>query len=185
MKMVRSEFKRVIQFAKGLGLEVKIVSKPSDFHGHYAEPCLEGSGVITIVKSGKTTLTFQLATLLHEIGHHLDFTENKIAIEAYHFIEGSSDKKAPEWARKAIYNSERRAIQNAEKLYWTLMLKVPYWRIRQEFEVDLYLYSVFLRTADFPLEEELVKFRKHWARRHKKQFSINAKQAILAAHDED
>lgn len=181
MSVLGEELKRVIKFAEGLGLKVKfLTSDYKDYHGLYSHPDRYEKGWIEVCRNKRTSKTFQIMTLLHEIGHHIDFTENRMVSECYAYLDAEAGK-APEWARKAIFNSEQRAVQYGEKLYWTLMLKIPFWKVKLEFARDLFVYRTFMKTAEFPTEKQITEFKKRWTKRNKKRYaSITAHSSIIA-----
>lgn len=181
MSVLGDELKRVVKFAEGLGLKVKFLTPDlKDYHGLYSHPDRHEKGLIEVCRNAKTSKTFQIITLLHEIGHHIDFTENRMVSECYSFLDPEAGK-APEWARKAIFNSECRAVKYGEKLYWTLMLKIPFWKVKQELACDIFVYRTFLKTSDFPNTKQVAEFKKRWAKRNKKRYlGMTAHSSIIS-----
>lgn len=164
MHLYEKELKRCLKFCEGLGLKVKFIKGTgADYWGAYMEPDRSTQGVIEIVKA--RSVTHQIITLLHEIGHHIDFTQTKWMPEAYSHLD---DPAAPEWARNAIYNAEERAVTNGEKVYWTLMLRIPYWKVKRELDRDLYVYRTWQQSGVFPKLSDQDTFRKKWDKKYKR-----------------
>jgi len=180
MHLYQRELKRVLKFCEGLGLKVQFIDgRGADYWGAYMEPDRSTPGVIEIVRA--STVTHQIITLLHEIGHHLDFTQTKWMPDAYNHID---DLNPPEWARKAIFNAEERAVTNGEKAYWTLMLRIPYWKVKRELDRDIYVYKTWSQTCVFPTHKEQNDFRKKWDKKYKKHLlNIHAYQFVEDLED--
>lgn len=169
MSFQKTELKRLVKFAESLGVKVLFVEYSNrDYHGCYIHPEKFEPGIIEVCKSPRTSYTFQISTLLHEIGHHLDFIESGRIPDSYNLIDSEN---CPEWARRAIFNAEHRAVKHAEKLYWTMRLRVPFWKVKMELSADIYLYRTFRATGNYPKEKELREFRRKWKKRYKKRFS--------------
>lgn len=167
---LKKELNRVVMFAESLGLKVLFVSgKNKDYVGCYMEPEKKTPGVIEVCRSKKTTVTFQILTLLHEIGHHVDYTDKGSMPRAVRFLD---QPNAPKWARRAIYNAERRGAAHGEQLYWTLMLRIPFWKVKKAFATDLYLYRKYFLTGEYPTWNETRKFRRRWNKRYKKLLAV-------------
>jgi hypothetical protein len=169
VSLQKTEFKRVVKFAESLGLKVHFIdAQKRDYHGCYVHPEKFEPGLIEVCRTKRTTITFQIAILLHEIGHHLDFIKTEKLPDSYNLIDSED---CPDWARVSIFNAERRACKNAEKLFWTLRLRIPFWKIKMELSVDIFLYGVFKRTGDYPREKEIESFRKNWKRKFKERYT--------------
>src|ERR1035437_5875220 len=116
MHLIQKELNRLVKYGEALGLKVGFTDgKKLDCEAYYLEPSSFEPGIIKIVRRPHTTLTYQIASLLHELGHHIDYTETGKMPSAYVLLEG--DNKVPEWARKAIYNAEKRANKISFRLY--------------------------------------------------------------------
>lgn len=170
MSLQRNELKRVVKFAESLGVKVHFLDAASrDYHGAYFHPDKFEPGRIEVCRTKRTTITFQIATLLHEIGHHIDFTETGKIPESYNLIDSEN---CPVWARQAVFNAEKRACAHAEKLYWTLRLRIPFWKVKMELSADVFLYRVFRNSGVYPPIYEVDSFRKKWKKRFKDRYSI-------------
>jgi hypothetical protein len=165
-----------VKFAESLGLKVHFIdAQKRDYHGCYMLPEKFEPGVIEICKNKRTTITFQIITMLHEIGHHLDFIQSGDLPDSYNFIDS---KNCPEWARTSIFYAERRACKNAEKLYWTLRLRIPFWKIKMELASDIFLYRAFKNTGEYPTFKQMDEFRRKWKKRFKQRYSKDISFAI-------
>lgn len=169
MSALKAELKRVVKFAESLGLKVHFIDAyKRDYHGCYMHPEKFEPGIIEVCKTRRTTITFQIITLLHEIGHHLDFIESGKMPDSYNLIDSDD---CPDWARKSIFKAERRACKHAEKLYWTLRLRVPFWKVKMELSLDIFLYRMFKNTGDYPTTKQYESFRRNWKKRFKERYS--------------
>ena len=168
--MVTNELKRTIKFAESLGLKIRFVKGANkDYHGCYVHPDKKQTGEIEICRGPRTTITFQIITLLHEIGHHLDYTE-RLKMPAALCSVG--ENSTPKWARKAIFNAEKRAVGFGEQLYWTLMLKIPFWKVKKELDTDIYIYRYFYIYGDYPTGKSIAEYQKRWDKKKKKSLMI-------------
>lgn len=162
MHLYERELERVVLFARGLGVKVLFIRGGED--GSYVNPKDENDqGIITINSRGYTVA--KISSLLHELGHHMDFVKRGRMPEAYDHLYA---KKTPRWARQSVCNAEARAVEHALKIYWDLMLRVPLWRVKKDLAMDLYQYRVWLRKAQFPTGPEQKAFGKRWDRMYRK-----------------
>jgi Zn-dependent peptidase ImmA (M78 family) len=114
----KKELNRLIKYSEGLGLTIEFrpdtKESPSEYGGFYDD----SDKKITIFLEKKTTIKRQILTLLHEIGHHLDFIyknkkEPMYVTTAYHAEVWRIDrkKKLPRTLREIIYNCEKDGIK--------------------------------------------------------------------------
>ena len=168
MHLIQKELNRLVKYGEALGLKVGFVDvKKLDCEAYYIEPYKFEPGIIKVGRGPSTSLTYQIASLLHELGHHIDFTETKKLVNSYEFLDEDNTKTAPDWARRAIYNAERRAVKIADRLYRELALRIPYWKIKRELDCDLYCYGMYKRKSRFPNAKEWASWRKKWKKRNK------------------
>lgn len=170
MHLNQKELNRLVKYGEALGLKVGFIggvrAAVLDCEAYYNEPTRFEPGVIKVVRTPRTSLISQISSILHELGHHIDFTETGKLPNSYIHLDG--DNKVPAWARQAIFNAERRAIKIAMRLYSELSLRIPYWKIKKELDCDLYCYGMFKRKDRFPTAQELSAWRKKWDKRNKK-----------------
>jgi len=169
--MVRDEeFRRLVLYAKGLGLEVIVKPLPKTY-GHHAEWVTDGSAII-LYKSSSINKTDLLLNLIHELAHHLDFVyrnrkENPKLIEA--LIASNNVDSLTKEQRKLIYQTELDAIPYRELIYKETNMKFSLQKLLIHIEFDKWIYNYFYENGDFPYlyesKQKLKQLREKYARK--------------------
>jgi len=146
------EFNSLLLYAKSLGIRVTV-------HNKKGSDCLafwltDGSA-INIYKNTIGNKTNLVLTLLHELGHHLDYVHTKKRNVSNRLIdawgrENTKEKKTSLKTRKLIYNDEVAGTQWWDAIIKEVQIKIPKWRIDLQKEKDLWMYEVFVKTGDYP-----------------------------------
>ena len=156
--MIRDdELKRLIHYAKGLGVKVTIYS--SHNKDGAADWALDGSEIS--VWSGGFSKTDTVLSLIHELGHQLYFIHEKDrqpdlkfdeAITRENVVAKVNDKKnlTPKHLRKKIYD-----VEAAGTAWWSVIVKetnvkIPEWRISMQMEMDIWMYEYYYEHGTFP-----------------------------------
>jgi hypothetical protein len=141
------EIARILLYAKGLGLRVRIANYAHNEAGDWGhDPIAE----ITINKRVHTTKTELILTLLHELGHAVYFAYTKQPIPKAAYESGPHTKKA----RRKLYEYEAAGIAYMSNLYTELQLGIPLWKVKRAMEQDTWAYEVYMLTGEFPSKTE-------------------------------
>lgn len=122
------QIEKVIEYANNfLNIDVYFVS-PDGFEesGLYVAPEGVERGSITIVDNLYGIPT--LITILHELGHHIDFLKRGYVEEeeeAYHFYPEKRGESCPVKYRDLIFHVENEANRHAYEISQYLDLKIP------------------------------------------------------------
>lgn len=159
------------QYAKSLGLSV------------YFRKYEKGTGAaeyitntsITIFVGSRTTKTEIILSLLHELGHHLDYLATKTNPEIEKALEYLNNGKIsgnrsdiPKKYRKIILDIEKSGINYMPVIYHMLDLSIPYYLVKLQQDVDLREYIVLYKTGKFSTALESSKYfykRKNYYKR--------------------
>ena len=151
------EIKRLVHYAKGLGVKVIIYNKANKEAD--AEWALDGS-LIQVYIGNNTSKTNTILSLIHELGHHIWFIHEKDrqpdlkfeeAIERQNLCE-EDDKKnpAPKHLRKKIYDVEKAGTEWWLSIYKDVGIQIPEWKLFTSMEYDMWIYEVYYETGHFP-----------------------------------
>jgi hypothetical protein len=151
------EIKRLIHYAKGLGVKVIIYTKSSPDAD--AQWTLDGS-LIEVFAGNTTSKTDIILSLIHELGHHVWFIHAKNrqpdlkfdeAIERQNLFEEDDHKNpAPKHLRKKIYDVEKAGTEWWLSIYKEVGIGIPEWKIHAAMEFDIWSYEVYYETGHFP-----------------------------------
>lgn len=158
--MVRDEeIKRLIHYAKGLGVKVIIYSKTrSDAKAEWA---LDGS-MIQVYAGSRRSKTNIILDLIHELGHHVWFIHEKNrepdmkfdeAITRENLFEIETDVPTPKHLRKKIWDVEVAGTHWWDVIYKDTNVKIPMWKVEAAKEFDMWVYEVYYETGHFPKGE--------------------------------
>lgn len=123
------QIEKVITYAHDfLNVEVNFLdsNKIGNCSGEYTAPKGQRKGAV-VVANNLTGLSTML-TLLHELGHHIDYLKRgyvEVEEEAYHFYPDALNKKCPIKYRKHIRKIENEANKHAWEIAIYLDLKIP------------------------------------------------------------
>lgn len=150
------EIKRLIHYAKGLGVRVVIYNKSHPDSA--AEWLLDGSQIQIYAGKG-TTKTDIILHLIHELGHHVWWIHEKDrqpdlkfdeAITRENLFKTETDTPTPKHLRKRIYDVEVAGTKWWESIYKETNIKIPMWKLQTAMEFDMWMYEVYYETGLFP-----------------------------------
>lgn len=144
------ELKRLILYAKGLGVVVSIKNINSSDEGEFGH---QGKSMsITINKSTHTSKTELILTLLHELAHAKYFVLNGTPVSDGWIVEGSrkfGDKKLSKKLRKEIASFELNSLDLMSNIAVEFNIVIPKWKIRRQIDFDKWMYVHYLNIGDF------------------------------------
>lgn len=151
--MIRDEeIKRLIHYAKGMGVKVIIYNKNNSDAD--AEWTTDGS-MIKVYVNSKTSKTDIVLSLIHELGHHVWFVHEKDRqpdLKLDEALERHDDTNpAPKHLRKKIYDMEKASTEWWWSIYKDANIKIPEWKVNAAMEFDTWMYEVFYETGKFPI----------------------------------
>lgn len=156
MSVRDEEIKRLIYYAKGLGVKV-IVYKERRRKGDAAAWTTDGSQIEIFAKSNSSKTSIILS-LIHELGHHVWFIHEKErqpdlkfdeALERENLV-GKGDRAAPKHLRKKIYDVEKASTEWWNSIYKETDIKIPEWKLTAAMEFDTWMYEEYYETGFFP-----------------------------------
>lgn len=160
------EIKRLIHYAKGLGVKVIIYNKINKDND--AEWTTDGS-LIQLYCNSKTSKIDTILSLVHELGHHTWFIHEKDrqpdlkfdeAIVRQNLFETDDVKNpVPKHLRKKILAVEIAGTGWWESIYKDTNLKIPKWKLHAAMEFDIWMYEIYCESGHFP--KGVVKKNKH------------------------
>lgn len=178
MTIREEELKRIVLYAKGLGIEVKFLPKTRDINED-AEWADHGNEYITIkiYVRKRDSKTMLILKLLHELGHHMDWIYNN-KYDPPELIDAldeedkrkRSDPPLEKAKRKLIYKTEVNGINYMDIIASELNLKVPMWRVRAEMDYDKTIYYIYYRKGKYPNLKESQKIRKRLIKKHRSKY---------------
>jgi hypothetical protein len=165
------EIQRLVNYIKGLGLEVTFSSKKSDAAAHWY---LDNTGIVVFKKNNSSKIETVLS-LIHEIAHakhciwekdrkvDLKFEEALDHVDGAE-LEGTDTKKKQ---RKIILDNEIAGTKYWEEIYKETNMQFPIWRLEAAKEFDIYQYQVFYETGSYPKFKERKKKHKEVMNKHR------------------
>jgi hypothetical protein len=151
------EIKRLIHYAKGLGVRVVIHGKTEP--GAAASWSLDGSQ-IDVYTGKNSSKTETILALLHELGHHLWFIHEKDrqpdlkfdeAIARQNIVEEDDLKNpAPKSTREKIYQVELAGTKWWDTICKDTNIKIPEWKVHAAMVMDMWMYEQYRDTGFFP-----------------------------------
>jgi hypothetical protein len=174
------EIKRLIHYAKGLGVRVIIYNKDDKIA--QADWTLDGT-LIRVYTGGTATKTDIILSLIHELGHQLwwIYLKNRQpdlkfeqAIERQNlFYEDSLDNPAPKDLRKKIFDVEKAGTDWWISIYKETAIKIPEWKLYAAMEFDMWMYEIYYEEGHFPKgmkkKKKYVEIQKKWREKWKNQ----------------
>lgn len=139
---------------------LKVYIRPYTRFTGQAEYC---SGVsITLFNTKYTSKTSMILSLLHEFGHHLDWLNTKrndrVLNEALIILnKGRMSGKRSDLNKKhraKILQIEKAGIKYMSRIYKTLKLEIPYYKVKHQEELDLFDYKCLYHKGRFSKSRE-------------------------------
>lgn len=150
------EIKRILLYAKGLGIRIRIANYSWDDSGEWAHSPVSEININKRVHTSKTEL---ILTMLHEIGHHLHYIHNNkaeipdtVLLELDYKKQG---KKVPKKERKKLYEYEASGISFMEIIATELGLTIPNWKVKKAMEFDTWVYEYYYNVGNYPNKDQL------------------------------
>ena len=156
MRIRDEEIKKLINYAKSLGLKVYFDSKGTDACASWA---IDGSSITIFTKNNKNKLS-TILSLHHEISHHLYHVKvNKRKIDQgvkkavnLHDKNVENKVKTPilKKHRNNIFRFEKNSAQFWPTVYKETQMKFPYWKLLAQMEIDVWYYDCWAKSGMFP-----------------------------------
>ncbi len=150
--MIRdAEFKRLVLYAKGLGLKVTVFNRNNPHMQAYWTTDGKELGIYCGLKPNKTDLNL---TIIHELGHALSYIRKKKRKTPQRLEKAWSrendQEKLSESERKLIYEDEIAGVSFWDSIIQDTNVKIPKWRVELQKEIDLWIYEVYYKTGEYP-----------------------------------
>jgi hypothetical protein len=171
------EINRIKKYAQGLGVIIKFVPY---FKGAGAADWSWQDKTINIYMHSGVTKISIILSLLHEIGHHLDWiyknkqTANKVETAYTDLVQGMMHGQRTDLnqeTRNIILKEELDAIHYMSIIYKELDLKFPYWRLKVAQAMDAFDYKMLAKQGRFSTGSEYRdyknKMKKYYKNRYK------------------
>lgn len=171
MSYLKNELTRLVKYAEGLGIKVLFLNKKKNDPS--AEWTMDGSE-IRLYKYKNDTLTNQILSAIHELGHHLSWVNRgrKDDINVHRAIDAmdrAGDKPISKSKRKVIYEMEKFDSQYHEIIYNELGLKIPKYKMLAERDLSNWGYKVYYLTGKDPTQTEFKIKRKELRLKYKEK----------------
>lgn len=150
------ELKRLIHYAKGLGVKVIIYQKS---HKDMAAQWTIDGTLIEVYAGKGQTKTETILDIIHELGHHVWFIHEKDrqpdlkfeeAITRENMYEEDPENPTPKHLRKKIWDVEVAGTKWWEVIYKDTNMKFPIWKLHAAMEHDMWMYEQYYETGKFP-----------------------------------
>lgn len=170
--MIRDqEIQRLIDYIRGLGLEVTFSSKKSDAAAFWY---LDNTGIV-VFKKNNTSKVDTVLSLIHEIGHckHNIWEKNreidpKLENAIDHMDEAEElEQDSQKKQRRVILSNEIAGIKYWDEIYTETNMKFPYWRLEVAKIYDIWQYEVFYETGSYPKVKERNKKLKELTKKYR------------------
>lgn len=157
MSVRDEEIKRLIAYAKTLGVKVRFYQEADD--GAEAEWALDGTEIYVFNVKNKSKISIVL-DLIHELGHSLWWTYERKKVPDLKFDqaltiqslvdEENRKRPTPKHLRKKIFDVEATSAEWWLTIYQETEMKFPIWRLYAHKEYDIWMYEVFYKKGSFP-----------------------------------
>jgi hypothetical protein len=146
------EIKRLILYAKCLGIKVTIYQRKSK-DGNEAAWTMDGKSIDLWV-SPTTSKTDIVLSLIHELGHHLVWVHDKNRQHPKNL-----DKAIDKTTNGENLTANQRYLLYLDEVdgtaYWDVIIKevnikIPKWRVEAQKKIDLWMYDWFWRKGVWP-----------------------------------
>ena len=152
------EIKRLIQYAKSLGLSVAWKDyKRGDPGATWLQADNKPVGIEVYVYKGQPKISI-IMVLLHELAHHLEFIYNgrkdsPELVEALYMADAEENLSKAQ--RKLIYETEKAACPYREMIANELSLKIPMYKLKADIDLDIWIYKHYYLTGKLPTQNEI------------------------------
>jgi hypothetical protein len=173
--MIRDqEIQRLINYAKGLGLEVKFSSKRSDCSAFWY---IDNTGIVIFKKNNDSKID-TILSLIHEIAHakHNLWEKNRQVDPKFEKAIDHVDEAEEQGTdtqkryRKTILDNEIAGTKYWNEIYHETNMKFPIWRLEASKEYDVYQYNYFYEHGRYPTIKERKKKHKEVVAKHKDKY---------------
>ncbi len=155
---------RLVAYAKGLGLSVRILPEvPGLGEAGTYEVSGDGTAELTVYTHKRQSRLEVVLTLIHEIGHHLDYVHKFRRLESFvGVVEAEAEGRYED-----ILKTEIAGTKYWRRIYTDTACSFPVWRLYLAMEFDIWQY-VFLRdTGKYPTRAQRRRKRMQLTREHK------------------
>lgn len=150
-----TDYKKLVKFANLMGVRVRKVRVAKDCDDAGVFVYQKSRPEIQIHFTEKTKEQEMTLTLLHEIGHAMDWVqlgrphEDKMPAALWREEKGMKYRQ-----RAIVHGFEARAVNNMEFIHSLLKLRLPEVTLKRERMFDLWVSEYFLRTGQYPVLKE-------------------------------
>jgi hypothetical protein len=149
------ELSRLIKYAQGMGLTVRF--KDYVRGGFAAEWALDGTE-ITLYTSSTDSKIDTILGLIHELGHHKAFVDNKRTVDPK--LEEALDSEESKRHRKRILDMEIEDSAYWEEIYRDTNCKFNIEKLHKQREFDIWCYEVSYEMGrNATVKEKRIKLR--------------------------
>jgi hypothetical protein len=151
MNIRDQEIKRLVAYAKGLG--VKVIFSDAKNSQDSASYTLDGTEITVYTKNQKSK-TETILTLIHEIAHSLDNIhrlDRELDVAVDKALDPDDNGEIGRRKRKIILNSEIAATEYWHIVYKETDIKIPIWKLEAQMEMDIWQYQTYYETGLFPI----------------------------------
>jgi len=182
MGVMDDELKRLKKYAEGLGIKVFFRKYKRGVGG--AEWNMLDRSITIFTKRGES-VTGVILTFLHELGHHMDWiysdkTDSEEAMEAYTALnEGKMIGARPDLSlehRRIILEEELAGIHYMEFIAKELDLKIPFWKVKMQQELDSFEYRLLYEESRFSTTKEYRAYKREIKEKYKKEYGVGRKR---------
>lgn len=177
------EIQRLVSYAQGLGVKVKITYVPKGSKnldsGYWST---DGSEIEIIVKinESKTSL---ILSLIHELGHHLWFVYKKSRKPDLSFNKAleidARSGVTPKNIRKKILSVEKEGTKYWDVIITDTNIKLPKWKVEANKFFDIWQYEFYYEHGTFPKRKERSFKYKELTEKYKKLLLDSKDETVL------
>ena len=142
---------RMIKYAEGLGIKVRVLKHKQGLPGALWENDANGDMYITLYTWPRQTKTLLILNLLHELGHARSYIMDGRMISARMAqLNNLPQEEFDKEQRKVVYKEEVRDSKYRIDIANELNLKIPLWKIQADIALDRWIYLRWYKTGIYP-----------------------------------
>jgi hypothetical protein len=175
-----AELKRMIQYAKGLNIEVIVNKKPPkkwDTAASWSE-LTKDKAVIELYGTSKASKIGVVMNMLHELAHHIGYVyrgrkDHPEVLEA--LIEFNDDSlNTSKKNREVVYEVEKEDSEYRIQIAKELNLKIPLYKLLADIDLDLFVYGFWIDEGKWPTYKSIKEEKKKLLEKHRKKRGLES-----------